>query len=111
MEPLTHLPTIRRLVTGHDSAGKAIFEFDEVLTPVNPTPKTGRGSEGLGTALGVTLIHRTRKLQNFRGTLHAWKNITSEYCRFLTVVIPSEQVKVEKTGEYLGVTKVTGLSD
>lgn len=46
-----------------------------------------------------------------RGTLHAWKNITNEYCRFLTVVIPSEQVKVKDTGEYLGVTKVPGLSD
>lgn len=60
MEQLAYLPSTRRLVTGHDTSGKAIFEFDEILKPVNPTPKTSGESAGLGTALGVTLIHRTR---------------------------------------------------
>lgn len=46
-----------------------------------------------------------------RGTIHAWRNTSSEYCRFFTVVIPSEKVKVEETGEYLEVTKIPGLSD
>jgi hypothetical protein len=43
--------------------------------------------------------------------MHAWKNISSEYCRFLNVIIPSEKVKVEATGEYLEVTKIPALSD
>lgn len=51
------------------------------------------------------------RLVIFRGTLHAWKNVTSQYCRFLTVVIPSEHVKVQETGEILEVTKIPALSD
>jgi hypothetical protein len=43
--------------------------------------------------------------------MHAWKNITDQYCRFLTVVIPSETVKVVGTGQALGVDTVPGLSD
>lgn len=46
-----------------------------------------------------------------RGTIHAWKNTSSEYCRFLTVVVPAEQVKITDTGELLEVTKLPGLSD
>ncbi|KFZ15697.1 hypothetical protein V502_05440 [Pseudogymnoascus sp. VKM F-4520 (FW-2644)] len=187
MEPLPELPSTRRLVTGHNKEGKAIFDFDEVLVPVNPVP-VALSQAGLSNLpLGVTLIHRTRnypvKIQgsteeltvdNLRrnrgekgivcqivdlpptpkgtpgflhrnqsldygvvlkgsmkiilddgvehtlnegdvyvqkGTMHAWKNITSEYCRFLTVVIPSEKVEVKETREFLEVSKVPGLSD
>ncbi|KAH8898118.1 hypothetical protein GQ53DRAFT_837110 [Thozetella sp. PMI_491] len=187
MNSLTELPTTRRLVTGHTKTGKAIVEYDEVLTPFNPFPKTVAESGITPPALGVTLIHRTRGFpvniqgsaeeltpDNVRrgqgergivcqivdlpptaegqephlhrnqsldygivlkgsmqiilddgveetlregdvyiqkGTLHAWKNTTKEYCRFLTVVIPSDKVTVEETGEPLEVTKIPGLSD
>lgn len=57
MAALHNLPTTRRLVTGHDKKGDAVVEFDEILTPFNPTPKTKSTS---GSPLGVTLIHRTR---------------------------------------------------
>src|ERR1700754_2777013 len=60
MEPLDHLPRTRRLVTGHDPEGKAIFEFDELLTPVNPTPKGASKPGASDLPTGVTLIHRTR---------------------------------------------------
>lgn len=53
----------------------------------------------------------TDKLQLCRGTLHAWKNVTTEFCRFLTVVIPSEKVTNDDTGKLLEVTKLPGLSD
>jgi len=46
-----------------------------------------------------------------KGTMHAWKNITTEYCRFFTVVIPSENVKLVESRETLPVTKLPGLSD
>jgi hypothetical protein len=57
MATLNNLPTTRRLVTGHDQKGKAVVEFDDILTPFNPFPKTVSTPE---SALGVTLIHRTR---------------------------------------------------
>ncbi|KIW80845.1 hypothetical protein Z517_03868 [Fonsecaea pedrosoi CBS 271.37] len=187
MEQLNHLPPTRRLVTGHDRDGKAIFEFDDLLTPVNPTPKSARSDPSTPQPVGATLIHRTReypvKIQGGReeltvdnirrgqgekgivcqivdvpptpdgtkpylhrnesldygvvlkgplqlllddgavetlregdvyiqkGTFHAWLNNSNDYCRFLTVVIPSQKVKVEATGELLEVTKIPGLSD
>jgi hypothetical protein len=68
MDPITTLPATRRLVTGHNERGKAVFEFDEVLTPFNPYPKSGGSEVAADTAdtderppLGVTLIHRTRE--------------------------------------------------
>lgn len=60
MEPLPDLPTIRRLVTGHNKEGKAIFDFDEVLVPVNPAYITPEQARLPDLPLGVTLIHRTR---------------------------------------------------
>lgn len=60
MESLPKLPTTRRLVTGHNKTGKAIFEFDEILMPVNPFPQASPDSGTSLPALGVTLIHRTR---------------------------------------------------
>lgn len=183
MEALPDLPSTRRLVTGHNKQGKAIFDLDGALKPFNPRPTTSP----TGPPLGVTLIHRTRnfpvKIQGSaeelgpdnvrrgqgepgivcqivdlpptakgdsghlhrnqsldygvvlkgsvqlvlddgveetlregdvfvqKGTVHAWKNVTSKYCRFLTVIIPSEKVKVEETGEFLEITKLKGLSD
>ncbi|KAK5319643.1 hypothetical protein LTR20_007950 [Exophiala xenobiotica] len=189
MESLPQLPATRRLVTGHNDEGKAIFKSDETIHPVNPLGKETfeRNQDATASPLGVTLIHRTRgypvKVQggeeeltpdNVRrgqgepgivcqivdlppsskgsagylhrnqsldygvvlkgsmqiilddgmettlnegdvyvqkATLHSWKNVTADYCRFMTVVIPSEAVKVEATGELLEVTKIPALSD
>lgn len=60
MEPITNLSTVSRLVTGHDSKGKAVFEDEQNLTPLNP--RLNSSSDFLQSAqpLGVTLIHRTR---------------------------------------------------
>ena len=43
--------------------------------------------------------------------MHAWRNVTTEYCRFFTVIVPSENVKIGDTGEILPVTRLPGLSD
>ena len=43
--------------------------------------------------------------------MHAWKNLGDGYCRFLTIVIPSEQVRVPETGALLEATKIPALSD
>jgi hypothetical protein len=51
-EPLLHLPPVRRVVTGHDATGKAIFHRDELITPVAASSSHGR--------TGFTLIHRTK---------------------------------------------------
>lgn len=48
--------TTRRLVTGHDEKGKAIFLSDEVLNTTNPYSEDLSPPEG--TIPGFTLIHR-----------------------------------------------------
>lgn len=58
--PLTQLPTVRRLVTGHNDKGTAIFEFDEKLQPFDPYSDPSQRNTSPGKPLGVTLIHRTR---------------------------------------------------
>lgn len=61
MEILPQLPTTRRVVTGHNRGGKAIFEFDEALQPLSLTAsKAAFESEGASRPVGFTLIHRTR---------------------------------------------------
>lgn len=47
-------------MTGHSKEGKAIFELDEDLTPVDPIPKDASGPAASYLPTGVTLIHRTR---------------------------------------------------
>lgn len=39
---MSTLPPVRRIVTGHNAEGKAIFDTDEVLTPANPIDPKGR---------------------------------------------------------------------
>lgn len=43
--------------------------------------------------------------------MHGWKNTTSDYCRFMTVIVPSVPVRVGSTGEVLEVSKIPGLTD
>lgn len=38
---MSSLPPIRRIVTGHNADGKAIFDKDEILTPANPVDAQG----------------------------------------------------------------------
>ncbi|PYH94497.1 hypothetical protein BO71DRAFT_398851 [Aspergillus ellipticus CBS 707.79] len=45
-----------------------------------------------------------------RGTMHGWKNVTDQYCRFMAVIIPSNPAKTG-AGEELPVTKIPGLTD
>lgn len=61
MQPVAGLPTVRRMVTGHDNQGRAIFEHEEDLTPLNPISESNSTSAALSQSLGVTLIHRTRE--------------------------------------------------
>jgi len=53
MAPLT----TRRIVTGHDADGKAVFDSDQVLTAVNPLETDG--SPPTGTIPGFTTICKT----------------------------------------------------
>jgi hypothetical protein len=55
-------------VTGHNQQGKAVFEFDDILTPMNPFPKAEtekqeqeETAKDKATPMGITLVHRTRK--------------------------------------------------
>jgi hypothetical protein len=53
-------------VTGHNQEGKAVFAFDDILTPMNPFPKAEtekqeETTKDKATPMGVTLVHRTRK--------------------------------------------------
>ncbi|KIX06609.1 uncharacterized protein Z518_04585 [Rhinocladiella mackenziei CBS 650.93] len=77
MQPHPHLRPTRRLVTGHSPDGKAIFESDDKVIPVNPTPAPASDTpEDEQTALpvGITLIHRTEncpvKIQGSRNELN-----------------------------------------
>jgi hypothetical protein len=57
---LTHLPATRRLVTGHDDAGKAVFFQDTRIHPFDPFQSSTK-AQPISTphSIGVTLIHRT----------------------------------------------------
>jgi len=46
-----------------------------------------------------------------RATIHAWKNISNENCRMLFVLVPSEPVVNESTGEVLQSTPTTHLEE
>lgn len=56
------LPDVRRIITGHDDNGRAIFESDTNLTPVNPftgTPVSSDFSSGDSVPFAFALVHRT----------------------------------------------------
>ena len=46
-----------------------------------------------------------------RGTNHAWRNVFEEVCRVMFVLVPSEGVRVEATGEVLKPTDTRHLTD
>ena len=48
----------RRIVTGHDADGKAIFESDTVLTTCNPFTDDGSAPPAGSTIPGFTVIHK-----------------------------------------------------
>ncbi|KAM5468779.1 hypothetical protein MauCBS54593_004774 [Microsporum audouinii] len=51
------LPTVRRIVTGHNAQGEAIFDSDAQLAPYNPaTPGPDPAKEG---DMGFTTVYRT----------------------------------------------------
>jgi hypothetical protein len=54
---MASLPTVRRVITGHDTNGKAVIEADTHLSPCNPI--TGAPVLESPAPLGFTLIHRT----------------------------------------------------
>jgi hypothetical protein len=74
------LPTTRRIITGHNADGKAIFDSDTTLSPVNPFTEDGSPPEG--TIPGFTLIHRTEnypvKVQGPTQELHGKKIALSD---------------------------------
>ena len=51
---------IRRVITGHDSKGTAIFESDDILHPVDPTTTPIFSTPTTSSAFGVIQIHRTQ---------------------------------------------------
>lgn len=55
---MTAKPTTRRIITGHDPAGYAVFDSDEVLTAVNPIRPGTTGPEN-SNEFGFTVIHKT----------------------------------------------------
>lgn len=51
---------IRRVITGHDSKGKAYFASDENLTPYDPTTAPEFSTPGPNSGFGIVQIHRSR---------------------------------------------------
>ncbi|EHY55147.1 hypothetical protein HRR83_005602 [Exophiala dermatitidis] len=180
------MPTTRRVVTDHDSNGKAIFTSDQTLVPANPLDPAGNPSTGIipgftnlyktdgipakaqtpfvdvhGKKIGlvdpsgvfcrivdfpavgdfeddVNFMHRTQSVDFGvvlkgtiklilddglettmnegdvvvqRATIHAWKNVSTENCRMLFVLVPSEPVVNESTGEILQPTPTPHLEE
>jgi mannose-6-phosphate isomerase-like protein (cupin superfamily) len=54
-------PKVRRIITGHDSNGKAIIESDDKLTPYNPFTgaPVSTDPENGQAPFGFTVVHRT----------------------------------------------------
>lgn len=181
-------PPIRRIITGHDTNGKAIFDSDTTLSMCDPFIEDGSPPAPGTTIPGFVLIHKTEgypakvqgppveyhgkiiplsdesgavcRIVDFppthadtqvyraglmhrtqsldlavvlkgsiklelddrvektvsegdvivqRGTIHSWKNHGTENCRIMFVLIPSEPVKNETTGEVMGPTHVPGI--
>ncbi|KIW90586.1 uncharacterized protein Z519_08369 [Cladophialophora bantiana CBS 173.52] len=46
-----------------------------------------------------------------RGTNHAWKNVSTENCRVLFVLVPSEPIRNEATGQAFPSTNTAHLED
>jgi len=49
--------TTRRIITGHDANGKAVFDSDKVLTPANPLDPAGNPPTGI--IPGFTNLYKT----------------------------------------------------
>jgi hypothetical protein len=59
--PKINLETpIRRIITGHDSKGTAIFASDDILYPVDPNTAPAFSAPNESSAFGVIQIHRSR---------------------------------------------------
>lgn len=59
---MAFLPTVHRIITGHDANGKAIIESDTNLTPSNPftgEPLSFDSNSSNSVPFGFTVIHRT----------------------------------------------------
>jgi hypothetical protein len=51
---------VRRVITAHDSKGKAFFASDETLIPYDPTTAPEFTTPGPNSGFGVVQIHRSR---------------------------------------------------
>jgi hypothetical protein len=69
---------IRRIVTGHDAAGKAVVIADGVTPVVHVTP----GRPGFSWKAGDVAVQR--------GTNHAWSNRSQSNARVTFVLIDAE---------------------
>ncbi|KAK7890489.1 hypothetical protein LTR67_008376 [Exophiala xenobiotica] len=70
-----------------------------------------KGSIKLTLDDGVETLMKEGDVCVQRATIHAWKNISSENCRMLFVLVPSEPVVNESTGEVLQSTPTTHLEE
>ncbi|CRG87488.1 Pre-mRNA-processing-splicing factor 8 [Talaromyces islandicus] len=105
--PLSHLPLIRRLVTGHTSDSKSVFTHDDYINPVSP--RAGLTTENEQSVPGFYLIHRTTNYpvepqgpsnelstENLARSKHAQGNIVCEI-----VDVPPVSVSSEKESVYM----------
>ncbi|OAP61635.1 hypothetical protein AYL99_03838 [Fonsecaea erecta] len=79
-------PTVRRIVTGHDSrTGKSVIETDDALTPANPLDPTGAPPPADSIIPGFTNLFRTAGVPatNVQG---AWADV---FGRKIGLVDPS----------------------
>ncbi|GFF84630.1 hypothetical protein IFM53868_04208 [Aspergillus udagawae] len=59
-QPIDMTAPIRRIITAHDSKGKAYFASDELLHPYDPTTAPRFEAPGPDSGFGVIQIHRSR---------------------------------------------------
>ncbi|KAG6842238.1 hypothetical protein C0991_000208 [Blastosporella zonata] len=82
------LPDLRRVVTGHDQHGKAIVESDRNLASEGELILiTEDGTETHLKNPGDTVVQK--------GTMHAWRNPSDNWTRWVTVLIAAEPAIVD----------------
>ena len=82
-------PPVRRLVTGHTPDGKAVFESDMNLEPVDPLAEDGKPTKD--SMFSFSLIHRTQnfpaevqgKPTEYHGVNIPLAHTTGVTCRFV----------------------------
>ncbi|KAF9519854.1 hypothetical protein BS47DRAFT_1379095 [Hydnum rufescens UP504] len=112
------LASVRRIVTGHTSDGKAIIIRDEQLVPSGTAPGVESSrvtrlwttkespADNISGEITTTLedgvectLSEPGSILVQRGTLHGWENRGSSWARFIGVVVDAKPVQIVDEGK------------